>query len=88
MSTQSQQAATLATATRTGTHWTQSELDRVRTAAVPSVQLAKQLGRTLYSIYSARRVKLELAERAPVRKTRELPYDRGFTSVEHLFLGD
>jgi hypothetical protein len=63
-STVAAQSATLATATRTGTHWTQSELDAVREATEPLVKVAQRLNRTLYAVTAARKVSEERAERA------------------------
>lgn len=85
MSTKTQQAATLESATRQGTHWTQGELNTVRNATEPLVDVAKAMGRTLYSVWSARTVRTERAERAVATQRPALAYDRGFTDIEALF---
>jgi hypothetical protein len=85
-STVAAQSATLATATRTGTHWTQTELDAVREATEPLVKVAQRLNRTLYAVTAARKVSEERAERAADRTNRrpELPFDRGFYTLEDM----
>jgi hypothetical protein len=85
-STVAAQSATLATATRTGTHWTQTELDAVREATEPLVKVAQRLNRTLYAVTAARKVSEERAERAADRTARrpELPFDRGFYTLEDM----
>lgn len=86
------QAATLATATRKGTHWTEAELEAIRTTTAPLAEVAKQFGRTLYAVTSARSVTHERTERSVATHTTHapLPYDRGFTADElsEMFLGD
>lgn len=76
------QAETLATATRKGTHWTQTELDKVKEDR--SIKdLAKELNRTWYAVATARKVDQERGERALVTARKaELPYDRGYTTLE------
>lgn len=81
--TAAQQAETLATATRHRTHWTQSELDMVRSATEPLAKVAREVGRSLFSVTYARSVKQERAEKAAPRPA--LPFDRGFYDVESLF---
>jgi hypothetical protein len=78
------QAATLPTATRTGTTWTQRELDQLAAARLvqPAKVTAKQLHRTLYSVRSQVR-KVEAGATRTPRPTRTvLPYDLGYTSLE------
>lgn len=76
------QAETLATASRKGTHWTQSELDKVKEDR--SIKdLAKELNRTWYAVATARKVAQERTERAQaITRKVELPYDRGYTTLE------
>lgn len=76
------QAETLATASRKGTHWTQTELDMVKEDR--SIKdLAKELNRTWYAVATARKVAQERGERVQVTTRKvELPYDRGFTTLE------
>lgn len=78
------QAETLATATRKGTHWTQTELDKVKEDR--SIKdLAKELNRTWYAVATARKVAQERTERAQAATRKvELPYDRGFTTLEDM----
>jgi hypothetical protein len=83
--TTAQQAATLETATRQGTHWTQAELDQVRNATEPLVEVAQTIGRSLYAVWTARSVVTERAERAVAVERKPLAFDRGFTDIEALF---
>lgn len=76
------QTVSLPTATRNGTHWTETELDKIKTDR-SIAELAAELNRTWYAVASARRVTSERAERAStVARKAELPYDRGFTTLE------
>jgi hypothetical protein len=84
-STVAAQSRTIETATRTGTHWTQTELDKAR-ADAPLEEIARQLGRTLYAVTAARTVRTERAVKAaPATSTQgRLPYDRGFHTLEEM----
>ena len=79
------QATTRAHAKRNGTHWTQAELDAVHDATRPLVDVALEIGRTLYAVTSARRVAAEGNFKAAPAKRNPLPFDRGFTDIEALF---
>lgn len=82
------QAATLPTATRNGTHWTQKELDELhvlRQLDVRGQEIAVALHRSLYAVRAASRVTVEKAVKAAPTNQRALPFDRGFTDIESLF---
>lgn len=82
------QARTLPTATRTGTHWTQTELDQLRAfreQGKPGTDIATALHRTLYGVRAAARVRTERAEIATRTARPVLPYDLGYTDIESLF---
>ena len=89
-STVAAQSRTLTTATRTGTHWTQAELDKAR-ADRPLEDIARELHRTLYAVTKwwswfpgmKRTVRTERTAKATpaTNTTGRLPYDRGFTSL-------
>lgn len=82
---QAAQARTLDTATRTGTHWTQAELDKVSGRPGTLEQVALELGRTLYSATYAAQRATEGNERTVTRPTRrELPADRGWTTCDDM----
>jgi len=84
-STVAAQSRTIETATRTGTHWTQAELDKAR-ADRPLEDIARELHRTLYAVTAARTVRTERTAKATpaTNTTGRLPYDRGFTSLEDM----
>lgn len=85
-----QQAATLATAKRLGSHWTQAELDKLArlSGAQTDAVTAVELGRTLYGVRGARQNLAERTERAVndrrYRKGGTALDDRGFTSLEDM----
>lgn len=81
------QARTLETATRIHTHWTQRDLDVLkdcRSKGVPDRVTAEALRRSLYGVRSAVKVLSERREKAPAFRKPELPFDRGFTTLEEM----
>jgi len=81
-STVAAQSRTIETATRTGTHWTQSELDKAREDR-PLEDIARQLNRTLYAVTAARTVREERRPKAtPTTTVGRLPFDQGYTTLE------
>lgn len=82
------QAASLPTATKRGERYTLTHLNVIKDCAdkrVPARILAESLHRSLYGIRAAIRTVDARLETAPAYRTRaELPYDRGFTTLEEM----
>jgi hypothetical protein len=81
------QAATLESARKRGHHYTQADLDllkELRDKHVPARIMAVTLNRTLYGVRGALKVTDERRERKVATRRPELPYDRGFTTLEEM----
>lgn len=84
------QAVTLPTATRLGSHWTQEELDKLRSLSEKQTDVvtAAQLHRTLFAVRSARGTLEEKLERAVndrrYRKGGTVYDEVGYTSFEEM----
>lgn len=80
------QAASLPTATKLGERYTLRDLNVIKDCkdrGVPARILAESLHRSLYGIRSVTRSVDARLETAPAYRTHaELPFDRGFTTLE------